>query len=292
MKARVGVFLALLLLLCSMSAFGSPGDELESLKREFKSLQVTLAAEAHRVSQLRTEVAKLRQEMDKERSLRKVNEARLAALENAFSENSAVRKITGGVKDDPNNSAVSSIDTSTGSRVIKVRQPTVSESATSAAQTSAALPKTAEKTASSASSKSPAASKSSPSAANKPQRTSSSHEGKRPPVTAVNSKANRPVAKNTVTGQTVKQTAESKGQGTSSGAHDVVTRLKEFWPRGVAFDLKKVEFKNIATDAKGTGMVANISVNGKQLTQKDGKPITVRGERADQLALAVFDAKS
>lgn len=75
-----------------------------------------------------------------------------------------------------------------------------------------------------------------------------------------------------------------------SAGKDVLARLQDLWPKGVTFDLKKVSFDDVKRGQGG--LVAGVRVGGKPLTNSDGKPIVVRGDRLEELALVVHGAKS
>ena len=75
-----------------------------------------------------------------------------------------------------------------------------------------------------------------------------------------------------------------------SAGKDVLARLQDLWPKGVPFDLKRVSFDDVKRGQGG--LVAGVRVGGKPLTNSDGKPIVVRGDRLEELALVVHGAKS
>lgn len=71
----------------------------------------------------------------------------------------------------------------------------------------------------------------------------------------------------------------------------VVDGLRKNWPADVPFDLARVEFKNVRKDSKGNGLASDVFVNGKPLKNKEGDTIVARGARAEEVALAVWQAK-
>ncbi len=70
-----------------------------------------------------------------------------------------------------------------------------------------------------------------------------------------------------------------------------VDSLRKHWPANVPFDLTKVEFKNVRKDPKSNGLASDVFVNGKPLRNKEGGNIIARGARAEEVALAVWQAK-
>lgn len=86
------------------------------------------------------------------------------------------------------------------------------------------------------------------------------------------------------------QRQEKPAPNVAGNEKDVFHRLKELWPKGVSFDLRKVSFHDVRRDEGG--LVAKIHVNGKPLTKDNGEGISARGSRLETLAVAVFQAKS